>query len=167
MRFNITSYILLIKDCASVCVREERQRKRQRERGVLWTQSSHLTFCHFCLPQLNQHVPALPMHVGGGPAACQEPGFIPPPPPPPLLTGVCVSVGKRPAPLTPVPRYGIQIILLQPHCHPLPPPTGNHALSKQAFGVRGKAISAIGLVLMDCRVCWQVVRWCLWIDQIN
>lgn len=81
--------------------------------------------------------------------------------------GVCVSVGKGPAPLAPVPHYGIQIILLQPHSHPHQPSTGNRALSKQASGVRGKAISAIGLVLMDCRVCWQVVQWCLQIDQIH
>lgn len=37
------------------------------------------------------------------------------------------------------------------------PPTGNHALSKQAAGVRGKAISTTGWLLMDCRVCWN--RW--------
>ncbi len=81
---HMQSYVCV---CVCVCVWE-------REREVLWPRSSHLTSRHLCLPQLYQHIPALPMQTsrqaGSGPAVCQEPGFSPSHQD---WLGVCVHMG--------------------------------------------------------------------------
>lgn len=127
-------------------------------REVLWPRSSHLTSRHLSLPQLNQH---------------------PPPPIPPLSLAVPAVGWQCVRSLASAHRTESDWVFVwvlggghrwwlhpTPHLHSaefrlflstLLIPTGNHALSKQTAGVRAKAISTIGLLLMDSCVCWQVV----------
>ncbi len=113
-------------------------------REVLWPRSSHLTSRHLCLPQLYQHIPALPRQAGSGPAVCQEPGFGPSHRD---WLGVCVSMGGGDRGWwkgTCTPHHNSTPWNSNYSSPPPTSPTGNHALSKQAAGVRGKAISTTG-----------------------